>query len=247
MSELAVAAASATGRLGTAHLDSLADAYRPAPGFSAAHATRARQALPAPHHDEVDRLNRAWSQNPTVPGSAVALALEAARIARHRVDVPHVEVVVTGPDSPAASVRLTSEVVRQLIDQATQRVTVVSYAAYKVPSVIAALDAAVLRGVEVRLILESAERLDGGGGAHAYAKFPTFHWPIDKRDPPEAKLHAKAVVVDSRNVLLTSANMTSAAYDKNIELGVVCRGGGVADQVQRHFDALIATGLLRQA
>ena len=39
--------------------------------------------------------------------------------------------------------------------------------------------------------------------------------------------------------------MTNAAYDKNIERGVLCRGGGVARQVQAHFDALIARGVLR--
>lgn len=55
------------------------------------------------------------------------------------------------------------------------------------------------------------------------------------------------MIVDGRDVLLTSANMTSAAYDKNIELGVLCRGGGVAAQVQRHFDALISGGVLHPA
>ena len=100
------------------------------------------------------------------------------------------------------------------------------------------------RGVRITLILESPEKLAGGGGAHAYAKFQTYHWPIEHREPPEAKLHAKAVIVDGRDVLLTSANMTSAAYDKNIELGVLCQGGGVAAQVQRHFDALITRGVL---
>ncbi len=152
--------------------------------------------------------------------------------------------MVTGPDSHAASTRLTSEVVRQLIDQATHRVTLVSYPAYQMPSVIAALDAAVGRGVKISLILESPERLDGGGGSHAYAKFRTYHWPIHRRERPEAKLHAKAVIVDDRDVLLTSANMTSAAYDKNIELGVLCREGGIANQIQRHFDGLIAQGVL---
>ena len=67
---------------------------------------------------------------------------------------------------------------------------------------------------------------------------------MDRRDPPDAKLHAKAVIVDGLDVLLTSANMTSAAYDRNIELGVLCRGGGVAAQVQSHFDALIRAGVL---
>ena len=247
MSRLADAAASLVALLGAAHVTSLAEAYRPAPAYSASDAAKAKKAVPAPHQDEVERLNRSWSTTPDVPGVALALALEAAQAARQRADVPRVQVVVTGPDSPDAPIRLTSEVVRQLIDQATQRVTLVSYAAYQMASVIAALDAAVGRGVQVNLILESPEKLEGGGGAHAYARFRTYHWPIDKREPPEAKLHAKAVIVDSRDVLLTSANMTAAAYDKNIELGVLCRGGGVAAQVQRHFDSLIGRGVLQRA
>lgn len=172
------------------------------------------------------------------------MALDSVQAAQRSADVPAVEVVVTSPDSPAAPVRLTSEVVRQLIDHANNRVTLVSYAAYRMASVINALDAAVGRGVNVNLILESAEKLDGGGGAHAYDRYRTYQWPTDHREPPDAKLHAKAVIIDSRDVLLTSANMTNAAYDKNIELGVLCRGGGVARQVQAHFDALIARGVL---
>jgi len=39
--------------------------------------------------------------------------------------------------------------------------------------------------------------------------------------------------------------MTNAAYDRNIELGVLCRGGTTAARIQRHFDALIARGVLR--
>ncbi len=82
-------------------------------------------------------------------------------------------------------------------------------------------------------------------GARAYSRYCMYEWPVDRCEPPDAKLHAKAVIVDSRDVLLTSANMTSAAYDRNIELGVLCLGGGVAAQVQRHFDALVARGVLR--
>jgi phosphatidylserine/phosphatidylglycerophosphate/cardiolipin synthase-like enzyme len=100
--------------------------------------------------------------------------------------------------------------------------------------------------VQVNLILESPERLEGGGGAHAYAAFRTYHWPLDTREPPDVKLHAKAVIVDNHDVL-TSANMTSAAYDKNIELGVLCRGGDVADQIQTHFDGLMVKGVLQPA
>lgn len=244
MTELARRAARVARALGSAHVAALAEAYRPASGHTPAAAAVAAQAVPAPHRDDIDALNQAWSTAPDTPGAAIALALETAEAARSVDDSPQVEVVVTGPDSPDAPVRLTSEVVRQLIDQATRRVMLVSYAAYQLPSVIAALEAAKTRGVRVSLILESPEKLDGGGGAYAYAAFETYHWPLDQRIPPEAKLHAKAVLVDGKAALLTSANMTGAAYDKNIELGVLCRGGGTAHQIQRHFDALIARGVL---
>jgi phosphatidylserine/phosphatidylglycerophosphate/cardiolipin synthase-like enzyme len=244
VSELADAVATAAGVLSDAHVKALATAYRSAERFSPGQAARAAQAVPALHYDEVYRLNIAWADEPGLSGAAIAVALESVQSAHQNSEGPSVEVVVTGPDSPAAPVRLTSEVVGQLIDQANRRVTLVSFAAYQMSSVIAALDAAVARGVLVSLILESPDRLEGGGGAHAYAKYRTYRWPIDRREPPDAKLHAKAVIVDGRDVLLTSANMTNAAYDKNIELGVLCRGGGVAAQVQHHFDALIARGVL---
>lgn len=244
MTSLADAVVSVVAELGDGHVNSLASAFRCCPEWSPASAAFVRASLPAGHRPHVDGLIDAWSSSGAT-GPAVSLALETALALKRALASERVEVVVTGPDSPAAPVRLTSQVVRQLIDSAQQRVTLVSYAAYSMPTIIAALDAAVARGVQVDLILESPERLDGGGGAHAYAKYRVFHWPIDQRDPPDAKLHAKAIIVDSRDVLLTSANMTNAAYDKNIELGVLCRGGGTAARVQRHFDGLLSRGVLR--
>jgi cardiolipin synthase A/B len=245
MNPLADAVVAVVAELGDAHVRSLAAAYRSAGTYNESSATVVRRALPATHREHVDPLNNAWAEHDGTSGASIALALETALAAKMSAATASVDVVVTGPDSPAAPVRLTSEVVRQLISGALHRVTLVSYAAYQMPSIIAALDDAVSRGVRVDLILESPEHLDGGGGAAAYAKYRVYHWPADQRDPPEAKLHAKAVIVDSRDVLLTSANMTNAAYDKNIELGLLCRGGGTAGRVQKHFDALIARGVLR--
>jgi len=70
-------------------------------------------------------------------------------------------------------------------------------------------------------------------------------WPPEERQPPGAKLHAKAAIVDSRGVLLTSANTTNTAYSANIELGVLCRGCTTAELVQSHFDGLRLAGVLR--
>lgn len=42
-------------------------------------------------------------------------------------------------------------------------------------------------------------------------------------DGPSGVLHAKAVVVDNEVVFVTSANLTEAALDRNIEVGVLIR------------------------
>jgi len=247
MTGLATAVVAVVAELGEAHVHSLATAYRGAGAYTVATAAAIRQVVPAGHRDFVDPLNAEWAALPETEGPSIALALDTALVAKEVAAAATVDIVVTGPDSPVAPVRLTSEVVRQLITSAKERVTLVSYAAYQVPAITAALDAVSARGVRVDLILESPEHLTAGGGAAAYAKYRIYHWPVDQREPPDAKLHAKAIIVDSRDVLLTSANMTNAAYDKNIELGILCRGGTTARRVQKHFDALIARGVLTLA
>lgn len=246
MTSLAGAVAKAAATLAPVHLNSLADAYRKCGVHTDSVAARVLRSVPAPHRGAATEINAAWRDASSLPGVAIALALDSALEARAQVRPAEIEVVVTGPASPAAPVRLTSQVVRQLIDQAISRVMLVSFSAYAVAGVIEALDRAVERGVKVQLVLESAEHLKGGGGAAAYAKYDVFEWPTELREPSDAKLHAKAVVVDGDAVLLTSANLSNAAYDKNIELGVLCRGGKTANQTQQHFDALIIEGVLRR-
>lgn len=62
---------------------------------------------------------------------------------------------------------------------------------------------------------------------------------------PEGVLHAKGVVVDNRLAFITSANLTEAAWDRNIELGVVVQNPPLAQTVVRHFERLVEEGLLQ--
>ncbi|MSP93589.1 MAG: phospholipase, partial [Myxococcales bacterium] len=61
-----------------------------------------------------------------------------------------------------------------------------------------------------------------------------------------AVLHAKAVVVDGRWTLLTSANFTEAAQERNIEAGVVIDDKQLAERVTRQFDQFVEAGVLRR-
>jgi len=60
-----------------------------------------------------------------------------------------------------------------------------------------------------------------------------------------AVLHAKTVVVDGRWTLLTSANFTEAAHERNIEAGVVIDDKRLAERVTRQFDMFVERGVLR--
>jgi phosphatidylserine/phosphatidylglycerophosphate/cardiolipin synthase-like enzyme len=63
-------------------------------------------------------------------------------------------------------------------------------------------------------------------------------------DGPSGVLHAKAVVTDDSTVFVTSANLTEAAFDRNIELGILVRDRTMAANITSHFRTLIERELL---
>jgi phosphatidylserine/phosphatidylglycerophosphate/cardiolipin synthase-like enzyme len=65
-----------------------------------------------------------------------------------------------------------------------------------------------------------------------------------EQDGPAGVLHAKAVVADDEAVFITSANLTEAALDRNIEMGLLVRDRALAATVVAHFRGLIDRELL---
>jgi len=54
----------------------------------------------------------------------------------------------------------------------------------------------------------------------------------------------KAAVADSRVAFLTSANLTEAALERNMELGVLVRGGKLPTEIEHLIDSLVESGEL---
>lgn len=69
---------------------------------------------------------------------------------------------------------------------------------------------------------------------------------LEKDGHKRAVLHAKAVVVDGRFTLLTSANFTEAAQERNIEAGVLIDDVRLAARVTRQFDHFVDARILRR-
>jgi len=203
----------------------------------------------------VGRLDTAWRNVADVPPRDVAVALRgasAASIAHERRGSS--ELVWTGPFTHQVPIRHTEQVLCEVIDAARRRLFIVSFVAYGVDSIVNALREAIERNVEVRFLLEVSSEHGGKIKNHDSAKLmrailPSAHlYTWSSPSPPNqgggGAVHAKCAVADGEVAFITSANLTSAAMERNMELGVLVKGGNMPTQLHDHLDALIDTKVI---
>lgn len=200
--------------------------------------------------DAVTALANAWHGCPGLTGAGVALTLRTGLSARRNAAAHRARPVWTGPGATGEQ-RLTAGVLHQLISAATERVLLVSYAAYTLPEVATDLQAAVTGGCCVDVVFETTTDSDGkyhGPKGPPFAQIPginRWRWPAEHRHG--GVLHAKLLVVDSRLAFVGSANLTHRALSANLEAGVLVRDPAVARELEAHVDALIADGVLERS
>ena len=162
-----------------------------------------------------------------------------------------VELVWTGPTTRFVPTRRTEQVLLDLIASATKDLFLVSFVAYDVPSVVAALNDAASRGVRIRILLEASTSHGGtlnyDPAATIRSRVPTaelFTWK-EKAEPfVDGKVHAKVAVVDGARAFVSSANVTGYALEKNMEAGVLVQGGSLPQLLMEHLDALANVGVI---
>ena len=162
-----------------------------------------------------------------------------------------VETVWSGPGSHHVPVRATAAVLGDVVREARHELLLMTYSARPHQPLSDALGAAISRGVAVTVVVET---LHGAGSAlsgdepyQAFTGIPgieLWHWPTSQRTESGAKMHAKLAVADRRVLLVTSANLTQSGVTKNIEAGLLIRGGTVPVRAAEHIDALRSAGIL---
>jgi len=199
-------------------------------------------------------LAEAVKANPKVSsGELSTMFLASSTTASLAAGASSVELVWTGPATGMVPIRHTAQVLTGLIDESRDRLFLVSFVAYHVGSVIDALQRAIKRGVEVRVLLEQFKEHGGNltvdsiamlrgnlPGAHIY------EWDkVTAGASATTSVHAKCAVADGSVAFVTSANLSEAAMERNMELGVLLRGGQVPGLLDRHLTALVTTKQLR--
>lgn len=197
----------------------------------------------------------AWrAAHPPPAGPVVAGMLLAAARATSRTRAEQtIDLVWTGPGTASIHARPTSPVAIGLIGEARRNLVLSTFASRRVPQIHQALAAAADRGVKITLILEN--EASSNGQYHAPSRDPfegipaeILEWPLEQRQPAGAwypAMHAKYVLTDQKALFVTSANLTGSALDRNIETGVLIRGGPLPGRLYQHLRDLAYDGTLR--
>jgi len=190
-------------------------------------------------------LHAQWRSNPIPSAELAGIVIGASRAYHDLKAEQELEVVWTGPAGPSIATRRTDRALLEVVDAAAKRLFVTSFVAYKVPSIVKALDAAMARGVRLSMLLEPSESEGGGISFDVIGKMKAelpkariLTWA--NREPKFAggSVHAKIAVADEAICFVSSANLTGNAMERNMEAGILIRGGNVPRDLQRHLEAL---------
>jgi len=226
---------------------------------AAVKSTLAGQSSPAWVTSVAAALNDLAAQGVNARGCAVMLRAVAEVEARHRKP----DLVWSGPEVPGLHARDTRRVYEELFRGAERSVWVSTYAYFEGAQAFQALakrmDA--VAGLQATLCLNiQRKRSDTTAADELVRRFADKFWGKDwpgkarprvfydpralELDGPGGVLHAKAVVADGESVFVTSANLTEAAWDRNIEIGLLIRDRSLAETLVCHFQGLIDQRLL---
>lgn len=171
------------------------------------------------------------------------------------------DLVLSGPDVPGVPTADTAAVMHTLIAGASREVQLIGYAIHNGRKLFAPLAErmAAIPDLRVTFCIDIARQygdasLDSEVVQRFAIDFRTKHWPwptlpqvfydprsLSPTGQPRASLHAKCIVVDREIALVTSANFTEAAQQRNIEAGVLIRHRGMVERIDDYFAGLRST------
>lgn len=249
-------------RLPTGSLRSLAASLRA--GVLSAGVTRfgIQQAAGADAHD-VETALRFLDAQKLIP-SQMAIVIDAIADARDaQLDPAKLfDLVLSGPDLPGVPTSDTAAVVRTLVTQADSEVLLVGYAIHDGRELFKPLAERMkaISNLRVTFYLDIrrayGDRSEETDLVRRFGiEFLAKHWPWSNLpevyyDPRSlaaigqhrASLHAKCVIIDRKEALVTSANFTEAAQQRNIEAGVLIRHTGMVQRLASYFKGLQLNG-----
>ena len=196
---------------------------------------------------------------------ALLLEISAEVVESRMTAMMAADLVWTGPEATVSHSRDTSVVVEELFANAQHRVLVSSFVVHQGARIFKPLATrmAQVADLRVRLFLHvGREWKDARDDSELLREFGARfaeQWPWPQRpevyyDPrtvavdsvERATWHAKCVLVDDDLALVTSANFTEWAHQRNVEVGVLLRNRSFARQLLQQFEGLVESKQVRR-
>jgi cardiolipin synthase len=178
----------------------------------------------------------------------LALRAATASFARTAAAQAQVEVAWTYPGRARPGLRTTGGVAREIVESSRLSLLIVGYSVTVdeamsglAAQTIAAIARAAERGVLITAVLhrEANYRALVAAWRPGVPQPSTFTWPL--RNDEMAAVHAKLLISDRSDALVTSANLTYHGFERNIEMGLRVTGRTAAEMHDRIHE-LIASG-----
>jgi hypothetical protein len=176
------------------------------------------------------------------------------------------DVIVSGPDVPGVPVGDTFAAMHSLVHSAKEEVILAGYAIYNGKIIFKSLSEKM--DANQNLQVTFLVHIDRKGRdttieedlVAAYAhRFVAENWPGNRLplmyyDPRgmamnpslRSNFHAKCLLVDGREALITSANFTNAGQKKNVEVGVRIKAPILVKRLRTYFLSLVERGHLNK-
>jgi len=194
----------------------------------------------------VDQLIDAWQATSASAEELASMLLAACHVFTKVASEQSTELVWTGPTTPFVSARRTEQALLQIINAAEQTLFITSFVAYDVSTIVKALNAANDRGVIISMLLELSQDHGGSITFDAIGKMKglvpsaqLYAWREKGGSFSDGRVHAKVAVADGKVCFITSANLTGYAMEKNMEAGVLIRGGHIPKLLDDHLRSLV--------
>lgn len=154
----------------------------------------------------------------TNDGSLLAVALASLSKLREAKNLLDTKLVVSG-NFANSNADYTHETIYQMVNRAKSEITIVGYWMYDIQDLLIELSKLQEeKGLQIRFIMDSAKKWR----EQIFQQWnEEFRPEIFEPNPDRVKLlHAKIIIIDNTEMLITSANLTINAMEKNIEAGI---------------------------
>ena len=179
-----------------------------------------------------DVLDILKKQYPALSPDECLEIADTVRVGMHTEPIDRVSLVVTAPPSFKIDAKPTMTVVQSMLEGAKKNILITGYA---LSSYFSELTDTIIeksqRGVFVKFFINNIEKQPDANRLIRYKGRFLEIYDYRNRGDKMAALHAKVISVDTKQTLITSANLSYHGQQGNIELGALIESERVARQL----------------